>query len=57
MEKVLRKLKRSKGIYRYLYYIIGIVYIVSLFFFIKSLLNLKGIETTFRFVFIIFFIL
>ena len=57
MKKVLRKLKRSKGIYRYLYYIIGIVYIVSLFFFIKSLLNLKGIETTLRFVFIIFFIL
>lgn len=57
MKKVLRKLKRSKGIYRYLYYIIGIIYIISLFFFIKSLLNLKGIETTLRFIFIIFFIL
>lgn len=57
MKKVLRKLKRSKGIYRYLYYIIGILYIISLFFFVKSLLSLKGIETTIRIIFIIFFIL
>lgn len=57
MKKVLRKLKRSKGIYRYLYYIIGILYIISLFFFVKSLLNLKGIETAIRIIFIIFFIL
>ena len=57
MKKVLRKLKRSKGIYRYLYYIIGILYIISLFFFVKSLLSLKGIETAIRIIFIIFFIL
>lgn len=57
MKKVLRKLKRSKCIYRYLYYIIGILYIISLFFFVKSLLSLKGIETTIRIIFIIFFIL
>lgn len=57
MKKVFRKLKRSKGIYRYLYYLIGIFYIISLFFFVKSLISLKGIETAIRIIFIIFFIL
>ncbi len=57
MKKVFRKLKRSKGIYRYLYYLIGILYIISLFFFVKSLLSLTGIETAIRIIFIIFFIL
>ena len=57
MKKFLRKLKRSNRILRYTYYLISIAYIVSLFFFIRSLLNLTGIETVLRIVFIIFFIL
>lgn len=57
MKKFLRKLKKSNRILRYIYYFISIVYIVSLFFFIKSLLNLSGVETVLRIVFIIFFVL
>ena len=57
MKKVFIKLHISKGVYRYLYYIIGILYIISLFFFVKSLLSLTGIETAIRIIFIIFFIL
>ena len=57
MNKFFRKLKKSNMVFRYTYYIINIVYIISLFFFIKSLLNLAGIETVLRIVFIIFFIL
>ena len=57
MNKFFRKLKKSNRVFRYTYYIINIVYIISLFFFIKSLLNLAGIETVLRIVFMIFFIL
>ena len=57
MNKFFRKLKKSNRICRYIYYFISIVYIVSLFFFIKNLLSLAGIETILRIVFIIFFIL
>ena len=57
MNKFFRKLKKSNRICRYIYYFTSIVYIVSLFFFIKNLLSLAGIETILRIVFIIFFIL
>lgn len=57
MNKFFRKLKKSNRVLRYIYYIVSITYIISLFFFIKSLLNLTGIETVLRIVFIIFFIL
>ena len=57
MNKFIRKLKRSSRVIRYIYYFICIVYIVSLFFFIKSLLNLTGLETVLRIVFIIFYLI
>ena len=57
MNKISRKLKRSNKVFRFIYYIIIIGYIISLFFFIKSILSLTGIETALRIIFIIFFIL
>ena len=57
MNKMLRKLKKSKKAYRVIYYIINIFYLVSLVLFIKNILSLKGIETFIRVIVIIFFIL
>lgn len=57
MKKVRRKLKKSNGILRFLYYVISLVYAVSLVFFIKNLLDLKGIENALRTSLIIFFVL
>ena len=56
MGRLLKKLKKSKKIFRYTYYLIILAYIISLSFFIKSILTLKGIETILRIIFIIFFI-
>ena len=57
MNKMLRKLKKSKKAYRVIYYIINIFYLVTLVLFIKNILSLKGIETFIRVIVIIFFIL
>ncbi len=57
MKTVVKKLKRSNIVLRIIYYIISVVYIVTLGIFIKNLLDLKGIETALRIVLIIFFIL
>lgn len=57
MNKMLRKLKKSKKAYRVIYYIINILYLVTLALFIKNILSLKGIETFIRVIVIIFFIL
>ena len=57
MNKMLRKLKKSKKAYRVIYYIINILYLVTLALFIKNILSLKGIETFIRVRVIIFFIL
>ena len=57
MNKFKRKLKRSNKVCRFIYYVIIIGYVISLFFFIKSILNLTGIETALRIIFIIFFVL
>ena len=57
MNKMIRKLKKSKKAYRVIYYIINIFYLVTLVLFIKNILSLKGIETFIRVIVIIFFIL
>ncbi len=57
MNKMLRKLKKSKKAYRVIYYIINIFYLVTLVLFIKNILSLKGIETFIRVIVIIFFVL
>lgn len=57
MNKMLRKLKKSKKAYRVIYYIINIFYLVTLALFIKNILSLKGIETFIRVIVIILFIL
>lgn len=56
-KKMTHKLKKSNPTLRIIYYLIITAYIISLFFFIKSLLALKGIETVLRTIFIIFFII
>lgn len=57
MNKVIRKLKKSNLIIRIIYYLVTICYLVSSILFIKSLLNLTGIETGIRIIAIIFFII
>ena len=55
MNKVIRKLKKSNLVIRIIYYLVTICYLVSSILFIKSLLNLTGIETGIRIIAIIFF--
>ena len=55
MKKIMRKLKRSNFLARYSYYLFLILYSISLGFFIKSILALKGIETLIRIVLIVIF--
>lgn len=57
MNKVIRKLKKSNLVIRIIYYLVTICYLVSSILFIKSLLNLTGIETGIRIIAIIFFII
>ena len=56
MNKIIRKLKKSNKSLRIIYYLISIIYLVGMCIFIKSLINLKGIETLLRIIVIIFFI-
>lgn len=55
MNRVIRKLKKSNLVIRIIYYLVTICYLVSSILFIKSLLNLTGIETGIRIIAIIFF--
>lgn len=57
MNRVIRKLKKSNLVIRIIYYLVTICYLVSSILFIKSLLNLTGIETVIRIIAIIFFII
>ena len=56
MNKIIRKLKKSNKALRIIYYLISIIYLIGMCIFIKSLINLKGIETLLRIIVIIFFI-
>ena len=55
MNRVIRKLKKSNLVIRIIYYLVTICYLISSILFIKSLLNLTGIETGIRIIAIIFF--
>ena len=57
MNKMVRKLKKSNKVLRFLYYLVMISYVVGLVLFTKSLLSLTGIETLIRWIAIIFFII
>ena len=57
MNRVIRKLKKSNLVIRIIYYLVTICYLISSILFIKSLLNLTGIETGIRIIAIIFFII
>lgn len=57
MNKMVRKLKKSNKVLRFLYYLVMVFYVVGLVLFIKSLLSLTGIETMIRTIVIIFFII
>lgn len=57
MNKIIRKLKKSNKLLRYIYYLVKISYIIGLILFIKSILSLTGIETTIRIIVIIIFII
>ena len=57
MNKMVRKLKKSNKVLRFLYYLVMIFYVVGLVLFIKSLLSLTGVETMIRTIAIIFFII
>ena len=57
MNRVMKKLKKSKKIFRLLYYFIIVAYVITFVIFLKSILSLKGIETLLRVIIILFFIL
>lgn len=57
MNKMVRKLKKSNKVLRFLYYLVMVFYVVGLVLFIKSLLSLTGVETMIRTIVIIFFII
>lgn len=57
MQRLIRKLKRVKKLPKYLYYLLSSFYLITFLFFLKSMINLKGIETLFRVIIIIFFLL
>ena len=57
MNKMVRKLKKSNKVLRFIYYLVMISYVVGLVLFTKSLLSLTGIETLIRWIAIIFFII
>ena len=57
MNRVIRKLKKSNLVIRIIYYLVTICYLVSSILFIKSLLNLTGIETGIRIIAIIYWFL
>ena len=55
MNKMFKKLKRSKGIVRYFVYLVSIIYLITYILFCKSILQLKGIETLIRLILLIAF--
>lgn len=57
MKRLIKKLKKSNKLIRFLYYIITVLYLVGIVMFTKSLLNLTGIETILRIIVIAIFII
>lgn len=57
MSRIGRKLKKTNKALRFIYYAVIILYIISLFFFIKNLLTIRKTEPVLITTFIIFFIL
>lgn len=57
MKRIIRRLKKTKKIFRFTYYILIIAYLISFFFFAKSLISLKGIETILRIIIIFMFVI
>ena len=55
MNKIIRKLKRTKKVVRYIYYVLIVAYLISFFSFALSLIHLSGIETLLRTIIIIIF--
>ena len=54
MKKILKKFKKLDKKFRIMFYIISILYLVSIIFISQGLLLLKNIETVLRIVFLIF---
>lgn len=57
MNKMIKKLKRSNKALRLIYYLTNVTYLIGLILFIKSILNLTGVETLLRIVVIVLFVL
>lgn len=57
MKRLIKRLKKSNKLVRFLYYIITVLYLVGIVMFTKSLLNLTGIETILRIIVILVFII
>lgn len=57
MSRIGRKLKKTNKALRFIYYAVIVLYIISLFFFIKNLLTIRKTEPVLITTFIIFFIL
>ena len=54
MKKILKKFKKLDKKYRIMFYIISVLYLVSIVFISQGLLLLKNIETVLRIIFLIF---
>ena len=54
MKKILKKLKKLDKKYRIMFYIISVLYLVSIVFISQGLLLLKNIETVLRIIFLVF---
>ena len=54
MKKILKKFKKLDKKYRMMFYIISVLYLVSIVFISQGLLLLKNIETVLRIIFLIF---
>ena len=54
MKKIIKKFKKLKLTYKILFFIIGILFLISILFFTESLLLLKNIETILRIIVLIF---
>ncbi|MDE6284355.1 MAG: LCP family protein [Bacilli bacterium] len=56
MKKIIRRLKKTRPIIRYIYYILILAYLISFIFFAKSIIGLTGIETLLRYIVLFLFI-
>lgn len=57
MKRVFKRLKRTKKVIRYSYYVLILAYLVSFFFFAKNIIVLSGIETLLRIIVLVILVI